>query len=321
LVFQARKSRNEESPLSIRLMLAAGLLLAGSLPAMAADIWEEGGSGAVAILPEPRYPQGITGGSFYCSEQKWGFLFRTDAALALPANGTAGSITVRGEPYPFAAEISPGSVHAPVPDTMLEGLKSGTSMSVTIGEGDTKLAAVFNLNASRRVIEAIAPRCSPAKLPDMAGYERVTLSEMSLAVISAKPLLEDELRLFRQTTGKQPVLAAEFIDVGPGRQLMFASICGSTSYYGDSGCNLNGFAMMADEPEWRQVYNTEGMHLFLDRKAANGGWPSLVTLPVVGVGEPTHWVWGGHHYMLRDQVISEEDLADEDDEEEGDGGQ
>jgi hypothetical protein len=305
----------------IRYLAAACVVVLGCLPSLAADIWEEGGSGAVAILPEPRYPQGIIGGSFFCSEQKWSFLFRIETGRTLPANGTAGSMTVRSEPYPFVADMSSGSLQVRAPDSMLEGLKSGTSMGVTVGEGAAKLGAVFNLNASRRVIEAIAPRCSPAKLPDMAGYERVTLSEMSLAVISAKPLLEDELKLFRQTTGKQPVLAAEFIDVGPGRQLMFASICGSTSYYGDSGCNLNGFAMMADDPEWRQVYNTEGMHLFLDRTASNGGWPSLVTLPVVGEAEPTYWVWGGHHYMLRDQVISEEDLPDEDDEEEGDGGQ
>jgi len=286
------------------------------LPALAADVWEEGGSGAVAILPEPRYPQGITGGSFFCTEQQWGFIFRTESGRVLPENGAAGSITVRGEPYPFAAEVSPGSVHAAVPVAMLEGLKSGTSMAVTVGEGDTKLAAVFNLNASRRVIEAIAPRCSQI---DMDGYESVTLSQMSLAVISAKPLLEEELRLFRQVTGKQPALAAEFIDVGPGRQLMFASICGSTAYYGDSGCNLNGFAMTADAPEWREVYNTEGMHLFLDPNTSNGGWPNLVTLSVVGGTEPTHWVWGGDRYMLRDQLISEEDLPAEEPEE-GDGG-
>lgn len=286
------------------------------MPALAADVWEEGGSGAVAILPEPRYPQGITGGSFFCTEQQWGFIFRTESGRVLPENGAAGSITVRGEPYPFAAEVSPGSVHAAVPVAMLEGLKSGTSMAVTVGEGDTKLAAVFNLNASRRVIEAIAPRCSQI---DMDGYESVTLSQMSLAVISAKPLLEEELRLFRQVTGKQPALAAEFIDVGPGRQLMFASICGSTAYYGDSGCNLNGFAMTADAPEWREVYNTEGMHLFLDPNTSNGGWPNLVTLSVVGGTEPTHWVWGGDRYMLRDQLISEEDLPAEEPEE-GDGG-
>lgn len=295
-------------------MLSAGLLLVGSLPALAADIWEEGGSGAVAILPEPRYPQGITGGSFFCSEQKWGFLFRTETGRTLPADGAEGGITVRGELYPFAAEVSPGSVHAPVPFEMLEGLKSGTSMSVTIDKGETKLGAVFNLNASRRVIEAIAPRCSQI---DMSGYDRVTLSEMSLAVISAKPLLEEELKLFRQATGKQPVLAAEFVDAGPGRQLLFASICGSTAYYGDSGCNLTGFALTADEPEWLEVYNTEGMHLFLDPNASNGGWPNLVTLPVVGGTEPTHWIWGGGRYVLRDQVISEEDLPVE---EEGDGG-
>lgn len=298
-------------------MLAAGLLVAGTLPTLAADVWEEGGSGAVAILPEPRLAQGITGGSLFCEEQQWGFLFRTDAAVAPPENGTGGVITVHGEPHPFAAEVSPGSIHAAVPVSILDGLKSGNSMSVTIGTGKAKFAAVFSLNASRRVIEAIAPRCSQI---DMSGYDRIALSEMSLAVISAKPLLEEELKLFRQATGQQPKLAAEFVDVGPGRQLMFASICGSTAYYGASGCNLNGFAMTSDAPEWREVYNTEGMHLFLDPNASNGGWPNLVTLPVVGGTTPTHWVWGGDRYMLRDQVITEDGVAEEGAGEEGDGG-
>ena len=46
------------------------------MPALAADRWEEAGSGAVAILPLPKPATAITGGSFYCSEQRWAFLLR-----------------------------------------------------------------------------------------------------------------------------------------------------------------------------------------------------------------------------------------------------
>lgn len=294
------------------MIIAAALLLAGSLPVVAADSWEEGGSGAVAILPDPRYPEGITGGSMFCVEQQWGFLFRTEPGSTVPA-GTAGTITVAGEVDAVTAEVKPGAVSVKVPLDILERLKSATSMSVTIGEGKERLGAVFNLRASRRVIDAVAPRCSQI---NMDGYVSVHLDGISLAVIASKELLKDEIRLFRETTGKDPEIAATFIEGVPAdRQLMFASLCGSVNYYGPSGCNLVGYAASGtDQGSWSEVYNTDGMHLFLDPRASSGGWPSLVTLPVVGGTEPIHWVWGGDRYLLREQVMSEEDPDSDPDE-------
>jgi hypothetical protein len=51
--------------------------------------------------------------------------------------------------------------------------------------------------------------------------------------------------------------------------------------------------------DWREVYNSEGMALYLDRKASSGGWPDLVTLEAGGV-TPIHWTWRGETYELRD---------------------
>ena len=59
------------------------------------------------------------------------------------------------------------------------------------------------------------------------------------------------------------------------------------------------------------VYETEGVHLYLDPKQASGGWPNIVTLPVIGGTEPTHWAWSGDGYELLDQATAEQDKVEE----------
>ena len=44
----------ETQPFGDKVVLAAALCLAGAIPALASDRWEEAGSGAVAILPVPK---------------------------------------------------------------------------------------------------------------------------------------------------------------------------------------------------------------------------------------------------------------------------
>ena len=158
------------------------------------------------------------------------------------------------------------------------------------------------------MIEAIAPRCSQI---DMSAFQAVTLSQADAAVAAATGLLADEIRLFREFTMKEPVVATVTLDVDADKRLMFASLCGSIRYFGDSGCSLTGYALTGPESVWRMVYETEGMHIYTDPRHANGGWPNLVTLPVIGGLEPTHWVWTGEQYELRDQVSAEEDKVQE----------
>lgn len=88
---------------------------------------------------------------------------------------------------------------------------------------------------------------------------------------------------------------------------MFASLCGSTSYYGRSGCTLSGFASASPGSEWKPVYNSEGVRLYTDPKVANGGWPNLVTLPVTDGVEPEHWMWDGSEYRNAAAVAEIED--------------
>lgn len=285
------------------LVLAACALVAGSLPAFAADRWEEGGSGAVAILPLPKPANGITGGSLSCAEQKWAFLFRLapDAGLAAGTSAKA-RLTVADQARALDAAIGAGNAEIKVPSEMLVALKEGTGLKVEIGEGKTAPKATFNLRSSKLVIEAVAPRCSQI---DMSVYRQVSLSETDAAVPAATGLLADEIKLFREFTTKEPTVATAILEFAGSKRLMFASLCGSRNYFGDSGCSLTGYAADGAESVWKMVYETEGVLLYTDPQKANEGWPNLVTLPVVGGTEPVHWIWAGEQYQLEGLAVSE----------------
>ena len=286
--------------------IAAAAILAAS-PAIASDRWEEAGSGAVALLPAPQQATGIISASLYCVEQRWGFLFRAEGD-ALPAGKAAGTIAIAENSFPIEAEASSGSIRAAVPVEILVPLKEATRMAVTIGEGNQALRASFGLRGSRVAIEAIAPRCSQV---DMTGYDRVAFSEAGPDIEAARTLLAEEIAFFRDATTRQPTIATASLAAAEGRKLLFASLCGSTSYFGESGCNLTGYADIGPAGEWQQVYNTEGVNLFTDPKGSNGGWPTLVTLPVVNGLEPSRWIWSGSAYELLEQVMAEEDVTQE----------
>jgi hypothetical protein len=301
--------------LATNFLLAATFCLAGALPALAGDRWEEGGSGAVAILPVPKSATGIVGGSLYCAEQHWGFLFRTESGTSLvPGTPEKAKISVGTDNLELDAEVAPGAVKVAVSSDILPQLKEATKLVVEIGNNEDSPKATFNLRSSKLVIEAIAPRCSQI---DMSAFEAVSLSESDAAVRAATGLLADEIKLFREFTLKQPVVATTTLDIAADKRLMFASLCGSNNYFGNSGCSLTGYAASGADSIWRIVYETEGVHLYLDPKHGNGGWPNIVTLPVVGGTEPTHWVWSGEAYEPLDQIAAEQDKV----EEQGDAGQ
>jgi len=141
----------------------------------------------------------------------------------------------------------------------------------------------------------------------MSAYTLVTLTPDSPAVEPAKKLLDEWADGYRAWSGKQPTYTATVLDVAPDKKLMFASICGSTKYFGASGCSLNGYASDNAGTDWRQVYETEGVLLHTDPKTSNGGWPNLVTLPAVNGTEASHWIWNGSEYELRELLAAEQD--------------
>ena len=77
--------------------------------------------------------------------------------------------------------------------------------------------------------------------------------------------------------------------------MLFATVCGSSWYYGRSGCTLFGYLRAAPAEEWREVYNSEGLHLYIDPNASKGGWPDRDA----GTGrrpQPMRWTWTGERY-------------------------
>ena len=305
---------------SFRLLLAP-LLAAGSFiylslaPAEAADRWQEAASGAVAILPGPWNNRGITNATLYCKEQRWGFLLRVDEDLLPPGAAADGTVTVDGDPFPVVAIALAGGLDLPVPHEILQPLRESGSMGIVIGEGKAARKASFSLRGSRVVIDAIVPRCSQV---DMSAYPAIALSETDPAVTVAGGLMAEEAELVRAFTGKAATLAAATKELDGGKALLFASLCGSTSYYGLSGCTIAGFVRSEAAGDWAPAYNTEGARLFLDETASNGGFPGIVSLPTVGDPVPAHWIWTGETYELRETVMAEQDETPE---EEGDTAQ
>src|SRR6185436_17180000 len=106
---------------------------------------------------------------------------------------------------------------------------------------------------------------------DMSDYEAVSLSSDDAAVPQATGLLAAEIKLFRNFTFINPVVSAVVLDFGGNKRLMFASLCGSKSYFGDSGCSLTGYAAEGGENIWKEVYQTEGVLLYTDPSQAAEG--------------------------------------------------
>jgi hypothetical protein len=282
-----------------RLLLGAAILAAAPAAGMAAGAdnrWQEAAGGAVAILPAPSNARAIVGGSLSCAEQRWSFVLRTEPGSVAP--GTAASLKLVVGDSIFEAnalEVS-GTVQFAVDRAILDPLRNGARLGVSMGEKGSIAKAVFPLSGSRAVIDAIKPRCSPV---DMAGYEQVTLSQADPGVEAAVKMMKDEAKLFTAFTGKKPVFSATTLDLRDDRHLLFASLCGSTAYYGPSGCTLSGFARTAVAGPWQEVYNTEGLALYTDPAATRDGWPGLVTLPQDGDAK-TLWTWNGNAYSPRE---------------------
>lgn len=277
------------------------LVFSLSIPAEASALrWQPAANAAAVVLPVPTQAKGIVGASLYCRAGKWAFLLRTDREA--PA-GAGARIAIGNDVMTLPLNAGPSGIEIAVPRTILALLGDGTAMRVAVGEAEAKgeaqggaLSARFALAGSRAAIEAAAARCSP---PEVAGFEAVALVPGGPALELAKPLLAEEIGQFREAAAKEPALAAALAPVENGRTLLFASLCGSNRYYGETGCKLMGFAADA-RGAWGPVYESEGMHLFRDPRVAHEGWPDLMTLPLAGEAEPLRWTWLGGAYHVQD---------------------
>lgn len=290
----------------LHLPITLALALLSASPAWSSS-WQEAGSGAVAILPGPEKASGISGASLFCAEQRWSFLFRVEPGRLGSSTNMPGELTTGGTRFAVEGLPKHDQLVVPLAPDMLGPIKASMRMKVAFGDRDNGLQAEFTLAGSRAVIDRVTPRCSPV---DMSPYERITLSEMDAAAAEARTLLSDEAKLFRAATGQDAGFAARKLELADGKALLIASVCGSTSYYGESGCSLFGYVRTGPTGEWHLAYDTEGLQLFLDRNAEKDGFPALLTLPMTGPAEPSRWIWTGTAYEIRDEIMAEGDRTE-----------
>jgi hypothetical protein len=156
--------------------------------------------------------------------------------------------------------------------------------------------AAFALRGSRIAITAAQERCS---LRDMSAYTPVTFTPFSSYMALARELRKDDIAGFRLSTASEPALVAAMAEFDGGRRVLFTRLCGSSWYYGASGCNVTGFApKAAPDAGWRVVYDTENVLLYTDPATAESGWRDIVTLPARGPGSASVWRWNGSAYAL-----------------------
>ena len=307
-----RKAR--QAPGSIGLCVLAGLIVLGSPAAAFAqlpDRWVADETEARAALPV----SGETTASLSCAAQRW--------TLDLPVRGEITIddglvlMNVDGRPFELAAVMKDGNISMRLPREALEPLKDGLRMQLEFSGtlAETAGSPVFALRGSRAAISSVEDRCT---LRDMSAYQAVTFTPFSSYLNIARELRADDIEAFETATASQPKVSVAMIELGAGRRILFARLCGSSWYYGLSGCNITGFVPQADpvaegdaegETTWRVVYDTENVALYLDPGSKTDGWPDLVSLPVRGSGPGLVWRWEGRGYALKGELPPDEEDA------------
>ncbi|MEX0343444.1 MAG: hypothetical protein AB3N20_00865 [Rhizobiaceae bacterium] len=272
-------------------IFSACLLASVSGSALAAERWSSVEGQATAQLPPPTRTKTIDSAQLNCAEQKWQLILAL-MPEAQGANGDRRAITsVGSERFETAAKRDGNSVAVDLPSDALPPLRAGIRMDVSVTGGEIDHRARFSLIGSRRTIDEIAPRCSKR---DMSAYKAILPGELNPEATLARELLADEIKAFRSATKSAPSVAAALEPVDGGRRLLFATLCGSSWYYGNSGCNMTIHAQSGND-DWTRVYETEGVSMHIDPKSQSQGWPNLVALTFDG--DEIIWSWMGGSYQ------------------------
>lgn len=262
--------------------------------AQAPDRWSADDAEAIATLPAARSDAGIDRATLACAAQRW-TLTLSLAALGGGKSEAGAVLRVDRRSFDTTAALDGGTIAVAMPADAIDPLKNGLRMSVGIDGlvGGMLGEVAFSLRGSRVAIAAVEDRCS---LRDMTGYTPVTLTPYSSYLNIARELRAADIRAFTAATSIRPELTVAMSEFDDGRRILFTRLCGSSWYYGASGCNITGFAPKGEG--WRIAYDTENVHLFVDPRSRTDGWPDLATLPVRGRGETRLWRWDGTAYAL-----------------------
>ena len=295
-----------------RLAAAAALLASAPALAQTSERWAAHEFEASAILPAAQGETAVTQATLSCEAQRWRLHLGIEGDAALSGGDAVLEVDARS----FAATAAPAGdgLALAVPRAAIEPLKAGLRLRIDLS-GDLEAAVgdpQFHLRGSRVAISAAQERCS---LRDMSAYTPVTFTPFTSYMKLARELRQGDIAGFRLSTASEPELVAAMAEFDGGRRVLFTRLCGSSWYYGASGCNITGFAPdEGGEGEeegkgWRVVYDTENVHLHTDPQAVTDGWPDIVTLPARGGGAGLIWRWDGNAYALKGELPEEQDEA------------
>lgn len=265
------------------------VVMSGVAGAQDAPRWLAQEGRAEAQIPVPAQAQALSGAMLSCAGQEWMLTLASDV-VTLRFSDRA-QMSVDGKTFFADASASPGLVRIGVPREMLDPMRKGLQLGVDF-EGVLAAPlgkAGFTLIGSRVAIEAVQDICS---LPDMSAYRSVTFSPYSSHLNLGRELRGADIEAFAFSTASQPQLSVAMVKLDGDRRLLFTRLCGSSWYFGLTGCNVTGFAPEGSDG-WRPVYESEGAHLYLDAAASSGELPDILALPLRGPADQRRWTWAG----------------------------
>lgn len=292
-------------------MLAA--MIAATVPAVAQAAWTAPEGQAYAMLPAPEPGTQVTGGVMLCDGQIWTLSLALEPDGSIEGADGNATLTARGQPFSVPSSLGNSSVDLNIPYEALEPMKAGIRLQIEFA-AETRPVR-FRLTGSRRAITAAEQECSPRELPT---ENRIALLATSPHLELGRQLRSDDIRDFVVSTNQLPDLRVAMLELEGGRQLLFTEICGSSWYYGVSGCNVAGFArVIADngssEPDpttvdlegWDPVFESEGAHLYTEPGKLNDGWPELIAIPLKPGFPDKLWTWTGQRYSVEGTIQAE----------------
>lgn len=282
-----------------RLLLATSFsILSGAPAALAQTAWVAAPGAASVTMAAPVETDIVTGGSMACDAGAWTMhLTLAEDARMVDASGTATLVFFLGT-WDAAWKSTATGVELAISDELIEPMMRGTRFSIVSADPEVEIR--FPLTGSRRALTEAEALCPPRAMPVENSVHLTPFSSYTKLVAA---LREDDIEEFRVSTTMQPRLRAGIVEIGPERRLLFGELCGSSWYYGVSGCNIAGFAPVEggdpQTPEgWRPVYESEGAFLYIDPDQATIGWPDLLSIPLKEGTDETRWRWTGSGYEI-----------------------
>lgn len=300
-----RRKRGTLRPAAHAAALLAALLAVPPAMAGGSDRWAADEAEARASLPLPAGNAGVAGAALSCAAQRW----RLEIALAAPvaAGGGEAELRVDGNGFAGRADAADTVLAVVVPRAAIGPLKRGLRLEISLPEALAEAVGelAFGLRGSNIALTAVEDRCT---LRDMSAYRLVEFITPSVYDGLVRRLRAHDIEAFSDATASQPQVSAAMARFGEGRRVLFARLCGSSWYFGLSGCNITGFVRDEDsETGWRAVYDTENVVIHTDPRSADDGWHDLATLPVRAGGVALLWRWNGEAYELAGELPEEED--------------